>query len=732
MISFNFKRFWLFSIVVVLGLILFFAVEGTLVGEEGMYPISEINRLDLQALGFEISAKDIYNPQGISLIQAIVQVGGCTGSFVSPQGLIVTNHHCAYRAVQAVSTREHDYIRNGFLAPSLKDEILAPGLTVRITVGYWDVTNEVLKVLKPGMEAAERAKAVEHRIKELVAQAEAEHPGQRAEVAEMFPGKSYVMFLYDYLKDIRLVYVPPRSIGEFGGEVDNWMWPRHTGDFSFLRAYVAPGGKPAEYSPENVPYQPKNYLRLNPRGVKEGDRVFILGYPGRTYRHRTSYFLEFEEEIRMPFVVNWYDWQIKLMDKMGEKDRGVALKHLSRIKGLSNTMKNYRGKLLGLKRINLVAKKREEEEKLQNFINSSPELRSKYGDVLVQINQLFHKNRQTAYRELILDYLRRDVLLLNTALTVWEASGEREKPDLERKSAYMDRNFPLTKRRLELSLRNYYEPTDKAIFKELLRKATQLPPDQRIKELDFILGGDKEKWEAEADNFLQILYARTKLTTWTDVGLALEKNREELEKINDPALELAQRLYPAYERLENERKKRKGQMDDLLARLIEVKQKFLGQEFIPDANRTLRLTFGRIKGYSPADAIYYRPFTTLRGVLEKSTGKPPFDTPSQLLELIKAQDYGSFRVDSLGSVPVCMLYDMDTTGGNSGSPIMDASGRLVGINFDRAFEATINDFAWSESYSRSIGVDMRYVLWVTEKIGRVERILEELGFSPTK
>ncbi|OQX54036.1 MAG: hypothetical protein B5M54_06030 [Candidatus Aminicenantes bacterium 4484_214] len=667
MISFNFKRFWLFSIVVVLGLILFFAVEGTLVGEEGMYPISEIKRLNLQALGFEISAKDIYNPQGISLIQAIVQVGGCTGSFVSPQGLIVTNHHCAYRAVQAVSTREHDYIRNGFLAPSLKDEILAPGLTVRITVGYWDVTNEVLKVLKPGMEAAERAKAVEHRIKELVAQAEAEHPGQRAEVAEMFPGKSYVMFLYDYLKDIRLVYVPPRSIGEFGGEVDNWMWPRHTGDFSFLRAYVAPGGKPAEYSPENVPYQPK---RLN--------------------------------------------------------------KHLSRIKGLSNTMKNYRGKLLGLKRINLVAKKREEEEKLQNFINSSPELRSKYGDVLVQTNQLFHKNRQTAYRELILDYLRRDVLLLNTALTLWEASGEREKPDLERKSAYMDRNFPLTKRRLELSLRNYYEPTDKAIFKELLRKATQLPPDQRIKELDFILGGDKEKWEAEADNFLQILYARTKLTTWTDVGLALEKNREELKKINDPALELAQRLYPAYERLENERKKRKGQMDDLLARLIEVKQKFLGQEFIPDANRTLRLTFGRIKGYSPADAIYYRPFTTLRGVLEKSTGKPPFDTPSQLLELIKAQDYGSFRVDSLGSVPVCMLYDMDTTGGNSGSPIMDASGRLVGINFDRAFEATINDFAWSESYSRSIGVDMRYVLWVTEKIGRVERILEELGFSPTK
>lgn len=721
------RKILTFFLLTGLGIFLLFSIEPALHGEEGMYPISMIHRLDLSSLGFRISAEDVYNPQGISLVNAIVQVGGCTGSFISSQGLIVTNHHCAYRAVQAISSREHDYIRDGFVAKTLEDEVPTPGLTARITVAYWDVSQEVLKVLKPAMDPAQRTKALEHRIKEIVAEVEAEHLGQRAEVAEMFPGKSYVLFLYDYLKDIRLVYVPPRSIGEFGGEVDNWMWPRHTGDFSFLRAYVAPDGKPADYSPQNVPYQPKNFLLINPQGVKEGDRVFILGYPGRTYRHRTSYFIEFEEKTRMPWVVSWYGWQIKLMEKMGEQDRGVALKHLSRIKSLSNTMKNYQGKLQGLKRINLIERKRKEEEKLGKFIDSSPELKDRYGQVLSEIKKMFDDRRRTAIHELILDSLRRDVQVVNAALTVWEASRELEKPDLERKSAYMERNLPLTKRRLELALRNYYEPTDKAIFKELLKKAAELPSEYRIKELDFILGD--EEWEAKTDSFIQLLYQRTKFSDRETVLQAMEKSFQELEKIEDLALELARKLSPAYEKLEKMRQERKGKMDDLLARLVEVKQQFLGKEFIPDANRTLRLTFGRIKGYNPADAVYYYPFTTLRGIKEKTTGKEPFDTPVRLLELINRQDYGSFYVPSLRSVPVCLLYDADTTGGNSGSPIMDASGHLVGINFDRAFEATINDFAWDESYSRSIGVDIRYVLWVTEKFGQVRRIIEELESS---
>jgi len=263
------------------------------IAEEGMYPISEIHKLNLQNKGLEMSPLEMYNPDGISLIDGICKVGGCTGSFVSKDGLILTNHHCAYGAVQRASTEENDYLQNGFLAKTREKEIPAKAYTVRITESYRDVSGEVLSAVTEDMDFAERTKAIEKRIKEIVKQAEKENPGKRAEVSEMFIGKTYVLFIYTYLKDIRLVYSPPRSIGNFGGEVDNWMWPRHTGDFSFMRAYVAPDGSSTDYSPENVPYQPKRVVKVAPEGVNEEDFVFILGYPGRTYRHRTSHFLAY-------------------------------------------------------------------------------------------------------------------------------------------------------------------------------------------------------------------------------------------------------------------------------------------------------------------------------------------------------------------------------------------------------------------------------------------------------
>ncbi|MBD3287614.1 S46 family peptidase, partial [candidate division KSB1 bacterium] len=336
--------------------------------EEGMYPMSEIHKLNLEQQGLEIPVSDIYNTDDISLIDGICRVGGCTGSFVSEDGLILTNHHCAYRAVQAASTTEKDYIKNGFLAKDRSAEIEAKNYTVRITESYQDVSDDVLSVVNEDMNFFERTKAIEQKIKEIEKSAEDQNPGKRANVSEMFTGKTYVLFIYTYLKDLRLVYAPPRSIGEFGGEEDNWMWPRHTGDFSFMRAYTAPDGSSAEYSPENVPFHPKQYLQVAPEGVNDGDFVFIFGYPGRTYRHRTSYYIAFEEQVRMPWVVDLYNWLISLMKEMGENDREVALKHLSRIKGLSNVEKNYRGKLLGLKRLDLVEQKRLEEQELMEYI----------------------------------------------------------------------------------------------------------------------------------------------------------------------------------------------------------------------------------------------------------------------------------------------------------------------------------------------------------------------------
>jgi hypothetical protein len=691
--------------------------------DEGMWPISEIHKLGLQEKGLEIGTEDIFSPDRLSLIQAVVQVGA-TGSFVSEDGLIITNHHVAYGSVQAVSTKEKDYIQQGFRAQSRSQEIPARGLTARITDSYKDVSREILSVVTEGMGFGERTKAVERKMKEIVAEAESKNPGKRAEVAEMFSGKTYVLFMYTYLKDIRLVYVPPRSIGNFGGEVDNWMWPRHTGDFSFLRAYVAPDGTPAEYSKENIPYHPKKYLQINPKGADEGDFIFLLGYPGRTYRHRTSHFLAYEEEVRMPWVAEWYAWQISVMEKMGEKDRAIALKHLSRIRGLSNTMKNYRGKLLGMKRIRMVDIKHEEEKELHRFIQEDEERKMKYGDVLEKIADIYKDIRQRAEYELILNYLRRSVDMISYGYTVYEASIERQKEDLERESAYMDRNFALTKQRLELSLRNYYEPTDRVIFRELLKRAAGLPEKYHIPALKTLFGG--EDLEKKSDNYISETYSHSKLNQRDVLMNALQKSTSELGDMNDPFVELAEALYPTYQKLKGIQDARAGALAELYARLIDVKKEFLQQDFVPDANRTLRLTFGRIRGYHPRDAVYYEPITTLDGVVEKTTGEEPFDTPAELVELHKAKDFGQFKHPQLKSVPVCILYDADTTGGNSGSPVLNAQGELVGVNFDRAYEATINDYRWNEDYSRSIAVDIRYVLWIMQKYGKVDDLLREM------
>jgi hypothetical protein len=290
--------------VLVVVIILFAALLRPTIGEEGMYPITSIASLKLKEKGLKIGVNEIYNPGGTSLIDGIVSLGGCSASFVSPEGLIITNHHCVFGAVQAVSTVEKDYLTNGFLAATRPDEIRARGMTARITEEMRDVTEKVMSVVKDSMDPIERAKAIEGRIGELTKAAQKEMPGKSIGISEMLPGKSYLMFISTTLRDVRLAYVPPRSVGEFGGEDDNWVWPRHTGDFSFVRAYAGPDGKPADYAPGNVPFHPRRFLKVNPKGVEEDDFVFILGYPGRTYRHQTSFYMAYEENLRMPFIAD--------------------------------------------------------------------------------------------------------------------------------------------------------------------------------------------------------------------------------------------------------------------------------------------------------------------------------------------------------------------------------------------------------------------------------------------
>jgi hypothetical protein len=689
--------------------------------DEGMFPISEIQNIGLSEKGLTVAVSDIYNPDGVSLMNAIIKLSGCTASFVSANGLILTNHHCAFGAVQRASTVENDYLTNGFLANEYNQEIPASGYTASILETYRDVSADVLSAVTDDMEVVERSKAIEKRIKELEIQAEKENPGKRAEVSEMFIGRSYLLFIYTRLKDIRMVYIPPISIGEFGGENDNWIWPRHTGDFSFFRAYVAPDGKPAEYSKENVPYKPIKHFQVAPEGVNEDDFVFIMGYPGRTYRHRTSYYMEYEQNVRMPYLANSYDHAISVMQNYSNQDPDAAIRLASPIKGLSNRMKNYRGKLTGMSRLGLVERKRDEETQLVKYIEEDDLRRKKYGSIFNDIQQLYIEKKQSAKRNLLLEYLWKISSPLKNAYTSYKIAESLDQPDIERESAYMNRNIERTKRRLFLGIKSYYKPSEYELLYEWFEEALALPDQLQIKNL-------KELFRSQTiDQYIDNLYDNSKFTDSNFLKNALSMTFEKILQITDPAIDLIKAIAPELkEELENKRKF-DGALNKLHAKLIVVKKEYYNKDFIPDANSTFRLTYGYIRGYRPRDAIYCSPITTFRGVIEKTTNKKPYKTPSKLIDIYDKKDFGQFYNKKLKDVPVALLYNTDTTGGNSGSPVLNSRGQLIGVNFDRAWEATINDYAWNETYSRSIAVDIRYVLWVTQKLGGADYLLKEMN-----
>lgn len=714
---------------VCLGIILIVLLTTVAFTDEGMYPLSEIHKLNLKAKGFKIAPKDLYNPQGGSLVDAIVQVGGCTGSFVSNEGLILTNHHCAFGAVQAASTAERDYLNNGFLAKNRGEEIPAKGYTCRITESYRDVSAEVLSAAKEGMSFAERAKAFEQKIKEIVAAAESKEKGIRAEVAEMFAGKSYVLFIYRNIKDVRLVYVPPRSIGEFGGETDNWVWPRHTGDFSFMRAYVAKDGAMADYSPENVPYTPRRHLKVAPQGVNENDFVFILGYPGRTFRHQPAAFYEYHQKYFLPFNADWNAWQIDMMEAAGKDNAEVAIRLSSRIKSLANRMKNYRGKLQGFRRLDLLAKKQQEERELQAFIEADANRKAQYGTVLPEIGKAYSEIMAGASRNQVLGQIIGSSVLLNAGYTAFKLSAQLQKDDLQREPAYMNRNLPALQDRMERAYADRNDGIDRLFMKEILQKARQLPEGQKIAAVEALIKNSTNGSAATAiDKFVEEAHANSQLRDAEFFKSLMTMQPEAMRALQDPFIEFAAALEADLEKNREADRARQGVLDKLFAQLIEVKQQWKQTDFIPDANSTLRLTFGHIRGYSPNDAIEYEPMTTLAGVYQKNlTGNDDFNAPSRLIDLWRAKDFGKFKSEKLQDVPLAILYDTDTTGGNSGSPVLNASGELVGVNFDRSYEATINDYQWSTAYSRSIAVDIRYVLWVVQKFAGADFLLQELG-----
>ncbi|TKC10239.1 S46 family peptidase [Pedobacter polaris] len=697
--------------------------------EEGMFPLSEIHKLDLKKAGLKIDQNEVYNPKGISLVDALVNVGGCTGSFVSNEGLIITNHHCAFSAVQLASTPEHDYLNNGFVAKSKEQELEAKGLTCRITDSYEDVSDQILGAVAQIEDPASRLQMINNAMKNIAIEADKKDPSIKAEVSEMFIGKSYVLFRYKIILDVRLVYVPNRKIGEYGGETDNWVWPRHTGDYSFMRAYVSKDGKPAKYAKDNIPYTPKKFLKVNPAGTTEEDFVFILGYPGKTFRHRPAQFIDFQQKYLLPYTSELYDFQNTTMENIGKRDKTTELKLATRIKKNANVMKNYRGKLKGLRDIDLVAQKKQEDAGLAQFINNNVEVKARYGNLMTDIDQLYKQLNGDVYRDMWFSQIYTSTSLLNISKQLNAFKTEMDKQPPSQKEIFFNANIEKLKQGLSVVYDAYDIDVDRRIFKKMMTDAALFNSNQRVNAVDKIISKGSNN-EAMINEYINDTFGLTKLKDKNYVFNNLLKSSKAITDYNDGLLLFERDISMQITELKPEKDRRDGVLNKLMGDYVNVKEKFLKKDFIPDANSTLRLTYGHVRGYSPADANYMSPYTSVKGILEKgATGNPEYTYPNIIKTLWDAKDFGLFAKKELNDVPVAFLYNMDTTGGNSGSPIMNAYGELIGVNFDRAYGATINDYAWNESYSRSIGVDIRYVLWVASKIDHADFLLKEMGVN---
>jgi hypothetical protein len=695
--------------------------------DEGMFPLSEMKNIDLKKAGLRMEPIDLYNPDGVSLVDAIVRVGGCTGSFVSNDGLMVTNHHCAFGFVAAMSTVQNNYIRDGYLAKERNLEAQAKGLVCKITASYRDVSSEVLMGTQNTADPVERLKIIATNTKKITDAENKSNPGLSCEISEMFTGKSFVLFRYQLLKDVRLVYVPARSIGEYGGEKDNWVWPRHSGDFAFLRAYVAPDGSSAEYNVNNVPFKPKRFLKINTKGINENDFVFILGYPGRTFRNQPAAFYKYHEEYMLKYVSNLYDWQINKMEEMGKGSDSLQIKYSGKIKSLANTTKNYKGKLQGFRRVGLTEKKFEEEKDMQKFLQADPTLNAKFGNVVPEINKVYDEVIASAPRNLFFDYIYSVAPTLQMAAAIdnykaafLQLSSKNDKANYLRiqvpklRAAYF-RLYPQMDPELE-----------KAGILKMIEDAHQNNNNNKVVAVENFY---KKHPTLEArEKVLNQLYAKTKISKAEFMGKLLSDSSEAFVKYNDGLVTLTHDLNIEMNYFDEVDRKRDGNLNSLLARYADAKSAFKQKQFIPDANATLRFTYGFVRGYYPNDAEFNKPFTTLKGVIEKEDGID-YELMQVVKDLYAARDFGQFIHPTLNDLPVNFLYNLDTTGGNSGSPVLDADGKLVGVNFDRAYTATINDYAWNEAYSRSVAVDIRYVLWTIQKVAQANNLLAELNVN---
>ncbi|MGM0612433.1 MAG: S46 family peptidase [Bacteroidota bacterium] len=698
--------------------------------DEGMwlpFLVERLNYEDMQKMGLELTPEEIYSVNNASLKDAIVQFGnGCTGEIISEKGLILTNHHCGYGNIQAHSTTENDYLKDGFWARSLEEELPNEDFSVSFLIRVDDVTDQVLEDVNADMDEQERNKVIDEKIKKLKKEATKDNE-YNAVLKSFFDGNAYYLFLMEEYPDVRLVGAPPSSIGNFGGDTDNWMWPRHTGDFSLFRVYTAPDGSPAEYSKDNVPMKPKHHLPISIDGVKPGDFSMIMGYPGGTDRYMTSFGIKQNLAKMYPTRIKIRRQKLDIMDKYMDNNSSVKIKYASKRARVSNYWKNFIGMSKALKDLKIPQEKEQLEERLTKWINESEERKEKYGNALSDIEEFYKaSDDQITHRYYFIEaiYLGPEVIGLSRQFEPLAAALDADEKDDEKIEAMIAK----IKSDIKKHFKDYYKPLDKDMMAVMFRMFSEEVPEDQQPELF------KKMVKKHDGNFEELaakIYSKSMFDSKEEVMKWLDDPKLKTLK-KDPVYKLKEAFFMNFNKMqaglqEANLKKNKGRRLFMQA----LRKMDSDKTFYPDANFTMRLSYGEVDGYKPKDAVTYRHFTTLQGIMEKEDpDNKEFIVPEKLKELYKNKNYGPYGEGD--EMHVCFLTDHDITGGNSGSPVIDGKGNLIGLAFDGNWEAMSGDIAFEDELQRTINADIRYVLFVIDKFAGAQNIIDELDIVHAK
>ena len=687
-----------------------------LMADEGMWipMLLKKNEADMQQKGMKISAEDIYSINKACLKDAIVLFGsGCTGEFVSDKGLLFTNHHCGYSYIARNSTLEHNYLANGFWAKSLEEEIPCPGLTATRLVRMEDVTKQVLDGVTNDMNEVKRNEKIADNIEKITKKA-TEGTHYKAIIKPFYYGNQYFMYVNEVFTDVRMVGTPPSNIGKFGGDTDNWMWPRHTGDFSVFRVYAGADNKPADYAADNKPYKPLQHLNVSLKGVEENDFTFVFGYPGTTNRYATSQAVDLAANVTNPIRIALRTIRLNHYNNAMNKDAAQRLKYSSRVASIANGWKKWQGESLGINRLNGVEKKQAFEQKFQQWANDKP----MYKDVLpaMEKNYAILRNielKNTYFSEAVVasDIMTRATQLYKLAITENNATIEKTVKDLIKSNENYFKDF------------DKHTIVDRAIFIETFCNMCQAG-----------FGGfvaNKDVDVAKMEEMLGKIYDNSILTSEKDIMKLLKnyKAKDSKKILKDPAVALY--LSAADNLLSADDRKQYTEVKNEINRLYRLYVKGMmemdaNNVSFPDANLTLRVAYGHVEGFKPKDGVYYKAYTTLDGIMEKENPDIyDYVVEPRLKELYNTKDYGQYA-NNKGELPVAFIATNHTTGGNSGSPVLNANGELIGLNFDRCWEGTMSDLLFDPNYCRNITLDIRYCLFIIDKYAGAKNLIDEL------